>query len=121
MNKDLKFKGTITHILPTQSGTSKYGKEWSKTEFVVKDTAEYPQIGKFEMFNKQDVVKFLKVGNDVEVSYNLNTNEYEGKFYTSLSAWRVSSEKGNKEIENSPPVAETAQAFDNSDIDELPF
>ena len=89
MNKDLKFSGKITKLLPAVTGTSKTGKEWSKTEIVVTDSAKYPQSAKFELFNKPDVVKFLKEGQDVEVSFNLKTNEWKEKYFVSLSAWRV--------------------------------
>jgi len=118
MNKDLKFKGIITHILPTQSGTSKAGKEWSKTEFVVKDNAEYPQIAKFEIFNKPEIVKFLKVGSEVEVSFNLNTNEYKDKFYTSLSAWKVWNSGNSK---SDTPAPNEVTDLPEEDGTNLPF
>ena len=32
--------------------------------------------------------KFNKVGDKVSVKFNVNTNEWKGKYYTTLQSWR---------------------------------
>jgi len=109
----MQFTGVIKEIFPTKSGTSKAGNEWKAVEFIVEEEGEeYPQSAKFQMFGEDKVEKFEKynnVGDNVDVSFNLKTSEFKGKFYTSLDAWKIWSNKG-KEVE----------VTDEDDLD-LPF
>lgn len=82
------FKGTIKLIGEKQTFDSGF----TKVEFVVTETADqYPQDIKFEIVKDKvdDFLKYNKVGKEVEVSYNLRGNEYNGKYYVSLQAWKV--------------------------------
>lgn len=101
---ELKFLGTITHILPIENGTSKAGKEWQKLQFVVKEEKEnYPQIMVFTMMDSKKIEnfeKYQKVGSSVEVSFNMNAREYNGKWYADIVAWNVFG--GKKEEEEMP-------------------
>ena len=58
-----------------------------------------------------DFLKYNKEGKDVEVDFNVRTNEYQGKYYTSLQAWKVF---------KSDPVTAKEQAPDREKED-LPF
>jgi hypothetical protein len=104
---------TITKVLDIQSGTSKSGKEWQKLTFVGETVEEYNNVYAFEIFGAEKVEnfnKFNKVGDLVSVEFNVSCNEWKGKYFTSLAAWRV--EKGSG-------TAEEAPAGDDSD--DLPF
>jgi len=121
------IKGTIKVILDVQSGTAKAtGNEWKKQNFVVSNNDGYEgreQIFCFEVFGAEKVenlTKYNNVGSEVEVSFNIKTNEYQGKYYTSLQAWKIQSmSSGNSTPESTNP-AETfvAEVTDDSD---LPF
>mgnify|MGYP003644170111 CR=1 FL=1 len=93
---ELKLKGTIKNILQVQTGTAKSsGNEWQKLTFVIANNDGYEdkeQIFAFELFGADKVenfTKYNKVGSLVEVSFNIQTNEYKDKYYTSLQAWKV--------------------------------
>ena len=91
MNETYTLKGTIKHIGQTQS----FGdKGFTKREFVVTDKDDkYPQDIKFEAIKERcDQLNSISVGEEVEVSFNLRGNEYNGKHYVNLQAWRVKSE-----------------------------
>jgi hypothetical protein len=88
MKNDLKFNGKITNILEViEVGANK------KVEFVVTEIeVQYPQAVKFGIFGTDKVDKFLqynKVDQIVEVLFNFKTNDYQGKYFTSIDAWRV--------------------------------
>ena len=89
---ELKVTGEIVKILPVESGVSNAGKDWKKINFVVNTGAEYnPEIC-FEIFGDDKVDKFLKynkVGDNVDVDFNVSSREYNGKYYHNIGAWRV--------------------------------
>jgi hypothetical protein len=43
-----------------------------------------------------DFLKYNKVGVSVDVDFNVRGNEYKGKHYVSLSAWKVFKSEANK-------------------------
>jgi len=113
---EFKVKGQIEKILDVQSGTSKAGKAWKSQEFILKTDSEYNNTYCFVVFGDRvdNLTKYNKIGDVVTVQFNVNVNEYQGKYYTSLGAYRI--EGANKEaITNTPE-----QIPDNTD-EILPF
>jgi len=114
---ELKLTGSIKTICEVQTGTSANG-EWKKVTFVIANNDGYEgreQIFAFDIFGAEkveDFIKYNKVGRAVEVSYNIRTNEYNNKYFTSLAAWKIN----KAEAGAMPPVAEVAGVDDD-----LPF
>jgi len=84
----LQLTGTIKLIGEKQTFDSGF----QKVEFVLTTNDEkYPQDIKFEIVQDRvdDFIKFNKVGSVVDVSFNVRGNEYQGKYYVSLNAWKV--------------------------------
>ena len=83
--------GKITKLLDTQSGTRAKG-EWKKTSFILQTNEKYNNTYCFDVFGADQVDTFLKYnkkGSEVKVDFNVQCREYQGKYYTSLQAWRV--------------------------------
>jgi len=93
----MEIKGKITKILEAQTGEKKDGSgSWIKQNFLVETDEKYNNLYCFEVFGDEKVQnfqKYNKVGQEVNVEFNVSTNEYKGNYYTSLSAWKISSEK----------------------------
>lgn len=112
----MQVNGKIEKILPEISGKTKDDKDWKKVQFTVRTSEEYNNLYCFEIFGLEKVSEFLKYrkqGDDVEVKFNVQTNEYQGKYYTSLQAWSVF---GNSSAPK-PPAPDLAPTAG----DDLPF
>ncbi len=92
---DYVAKIEIEEILEVESGVSASG-EWEKVSFIGTEVeGDYPKTIGFEIFGVERVEKFQKynnVGDIVNVHFNISSREYNGKIYTTASAWRVTSE-----------------------------
>ena len=111
----MKVTGKIIKVLETQSGTSAAGKDWQKLAFILQTTEDYNNLYCFDVFGEDKVEQFLKynrVGQDVDVSFNVQTNEYKGKYYTSLQAWKIF--KAEAAVDTPEPAQDEAK-------DDLPF
>ena len=71
--------------------------KFSKREFVVvDDTNMYPQDIMFQLTqDKCNLIDSLVIGDEVEVSFNLNGREWvnpkgESKFFNTLDVWKIS-------------------------------
>jgi len=120
----LEIKGELTKFLDPQTGETKAGGTWTKQSFLVKTDAEYNNLYCFEVFGDekvQNLTKYQKVGDTVTVEFNVNCNEYQGKYYTTLSAWKISKDtSANNVTVNEPKVFETTAVLNQVD-DDLPF
>lgn len=94
----LSVTGKLIKFLEVESGESKSGTSWSKQQFIVQTESQYNNLYCFEVFGNEKVenlTKYQKEGDNVTVEFNVNTNEYKGKYYTSLSAWKISKANAN--------------------------
>ena len=118
----LSIKGKINTKLSVESGVSKAGKEWKKQSFVLNTGAQYrPEIC-FQMFGEEKIELLNKFneGDDVEVFFNLSSQEYNGRYFHNVDAWKI--EKIGEEIAETeyleePPVFDAPA----SEEDDLPF
>lgn len=87
---ELKVTGRLTQILTPESGTSKAGKEWNKQEFVIETNDQYPKLVCFTLFgDKTDLISNIKLGNEVDVSFNLESREYNGRWFHNVNCWKI--------------------------------
>ena len=115
----LSVKGKLSSKLSVESGTSKAGKEWKKQSFLIDTGAQYnPEIC-FQLFgeDKIEILNHHNEGDQVEVSFNLSSREYNGKYFHNIDAWRIEGQgTGSSEMEAAPVfnAPETKE-------DDLPF
>ena len=112
-----KVTGKITKFLDKVTGQKKDGSgEWVKQSYVLETSEQYNNLYCFEVFGDERVDKltqYNKVGDSVTVEFNVSTNEYQGKYYTTLQSWRI-----DKEVAELAPL-ETDPAIKVHD--DLPF
>jgi hypothetical protein len=120
--------GKIIEILPTESGTSKAGKDWKKLTFVIDTGEDYNNIIAFELFGDEKVDNFLKynkVDKTVDVEFNVSSNKWKDKYFTSASAWKITNANDTETaLEQGAKVIDAA--FEpsgdlNEEHDDLPF
>jgi len=85
----MEIKGRIKVIFEAQT----YGNGNSKREFVITTDEQYPQNIKMELYkDKVGLINQFRVGDYVNVQFNLRGNENNGRYYVNLNAWRISRE-----------------------------
>lgn len=86
----MELKGIVVSVLPEQTGTSRAGKEWRKREFVIETEGQYPKKVCIELFGDK-TSKCPQVGAQVTVAIDIESREYQGRWFTQVSAWDVKS------------------------------
>ncbi len=121
----LKVKGTLKQILKAESGVSRAGNEWKKQEFVVETSEQFPKNVCFTLFNdKFSLLENLSEGDEVEVSFNLESREYNGKWFHNINAWKVEKVGTGGNEQDSPPeyrLEDIPPEAADSDEGGLPF
>ena len=87
---DFVFEGIVFAVLPAQTGTSARG-EWHSQNvvFEMKTNSQYPRKVSVKFFNKRDEVARLVVGASYNVTFDVESREYQGRWYTDVLGRRV--------------------------------
>lgn len=89
----MEVSGKIIAVLPLQSGTSKAGNPWKKQEYVLETHDTYPRKVKFDFFGDRVDQFPLQLGDEVTVSFDIESREFNGRWYTDIRGWKA--EKAN--------------------------
>ena len=85
----LNISGIVLNILPLQTGTSKAGNQWQKQDFILETGGQYPRKVCVCLFG-DNVDKFpLQVGQSVTASVDIESREFNARWYTDVRAWNV--------------------------------
>ena len=85
----LNISGVVLNILPLQTGTSKAGNQWQKQDFILETGGQYPRKVCICLFG-DNVEKFpLQVGQSVTASVDIESREFNARWYTDVRAWNV--------------------------------
>jgi len=117
----LAITGKLVKALDLESGTSKAGKEWKKQSFVIDTGAQFNPEVCFSLFgeDKISMLHGIKAGEEIEVSFNLSSREYNGRYYHNIDAWRINKAAGA--VVAAPADEAPFPAQDAEEEDDLPF
>ena len=115
---ELVIKGTIKTIGDVNVVSDKF----KKVEFGIETSDQYPKLVAFQITNDKidNFLKYNKVGQSVEVKFNAESKEYNGRFFTNLTAWRVQNLATNTQAQNTAPALPTQNEVEVEESD-LPF
>lgn len=81
--------GKIIAVLPTRSGTSARGTQWSSQTAVIETHEQYPKRVAFDVLGDKITEFNLQVGEEVTVSFDINAREYNGRWFNSVNVWNI--------------------------------
>lgn len=129
----MEFEGTVVQLLPQAKGVSARG-EWVKQEIVFEQTGEFGRKVCVSFWgDKAQDAAGLKPGDKVKVAANVESREYNGRWYTEVRAWKIDRDQTAPAAQGSeygwgapspsagemPPVSAEEPARD--EFDDLPF
>ena len=120
----MEITGKIIELLTEKSGQSANG-QWRKQEYVLQTEAEYPKKVCFMVWgDKIDQVN-IKQGESLTVAVDLESREYNGRWYTDVKAWKVSRDgvgAGNSQsYSHLDDYGSTSTVSSSLDGDDIPF
>ncbi|MBQ6278304.1 MAG: DUF3127 domain-containing protein [Muribaculaceae bacterium] len=128
----MEVKGKIIQKFDLMSGTSKAGNAWKKQEYLLETLDSFPRKIHFDFFGDRADQYPLNVGDMVNLSFDIESREYQGRWYTSIRGWKA--EKIDEATAAAPQTAQAPQGapapapvpltdttFEQSPADDLPF
>ena len=84
----MEITGKLIKKLDVESGISKAGKEWQKQSILVEQSGEYNKEVVISFFgDKMKSIRDVEEGSEVNVSINLSSREFNGKYYHNIDGW----------------------------------
>ncbi|GIV33565.1 MAG: hypothetical protein KatS3mg031_1100 [Chitinophagales bacterium] len=115
----MELSGKVIAVLPLQSGNGRNG-AWRKQDFILETNGKYPKKVCISMWGDRIDQFNIQEGQILTVSVEVESREYNGRWYTDVKAWKISADRS----EDSPHETGTAPApvNENPDTsDDLPF
>jgi hypothetical protein len=83
----IKLTGTIHKVLPLATGESRNG-VWKKQEFILQTDDQFPKQICCTVWGEKIDEKIIKPGTPVTISADIESREYNGRWYTEVKVWR---------------------------------
>lgn len=94
----MEVTGKIIVALPEVSGTAKAsGKQWKKRNYVLETLDNYPTKIAFEFFGERADQYPLNVGEVVKLSFDIDSHEYQGRWFTTIRGWKAEKENAGSQ------------------------
>ena len=123
-DKERNYREKIIALLPVKSGQSSNG-EWRKQEYIMETETQYPKKVCFMAWGDKIDQFNIKQGEPLTVSIDLESREYNGRWYTDVKAWKVSRDH-EKEYNSGSYLNSNLQSTNSDDSSsydggEIPF
>ncbi|HOU47443.1 MAG TPA: DUF3127 domain-containing protein [Chitinophagales bacterium] len=125
----MELIGKVYKVMPVETGEGKNG-TWKKQQVIIEvDGGKFPKKVAMVFWSELTNSEAFVEGGDISVEFDLESREFNGKWYTDAKAWRINkstsgSTSSSAAAYNAPPAA----AYTESDIppaatveDDLPF
>lgn len=118
------LEGRLVQILSAQEGQSTRG-AWKKQDFIIETSEQYPKKVCICCWNeKTDELSKFQLNDNLRVSVNIESREYNSKWYTDIKAWRIEKLNTESTTNSNPAISEddiSGVSFSNDENDDLPF
>ena len=128
----MEVKGKIIQKFDLQSGTSKAGNPWKKQNYLLETLDSFPKKIYFDFFGDRADQFPLNVGDMINLSFDIECREYQGRYYTDIRGWKAEKIDATAQAaapaptNDAPPATAPAPPapdmnFEQSQEDDLPF
>jgi len=124
-----ELTGRLLNKLPEQTGTGRNG-QWSRQDFIVETQEQFPRKVCFSAWgDKAAQLKSFKTDDMMKVFFNIESREYNGRWYTDLRVWKMEA-AGQSDVRQEDTFAESPRQDDLQPLgeedtaeekDDLPF
>ena len=116
----MQLTAKLVQVLPLQTGAGKNG-QWKKQDIIVETEGQYPKKVCVSIWGDKINEQHLKVGSMLNISFDVESREYNGRWYTDVKAWRVEPAGASAADGNGPIDQPHFEEGTMEEKDDLPF
>jgi len=84
----MQITAKLIQLLPIQTGTGKNG-EWKKQDIIVETDGQYSKKVCISIWGDKINDDQLQIGNLLKIDFDIESREYNSKWYTDIKAWKI--------------------------------
>lgn len=108
----MQLTAKLTAILPEQKVSGKNG-TWTKQDIILETDGQYPKNVCISLWGDKYDRNLLKVGSKLTISFDIESREFNGKWYTNLKGWKVEGESAGSHSDSLDPGSYAPPVFDH--------
>lgn len=112
--------GKLLQVLPLQTGTGKNG-QWKKQDIIVETEGQYPKKVCVSIWGDKIKEDQLKTGAQLNISFDIESREFNGKWYTDVKAWKIEAGTGAAPADSAQGEQYFDEGSSSESKDDLPF
>ena len=89
----MEISGKVIAVLPLATGQGANG-TWRSQDYVIETGGQYPKKVCFNLFGDKIDQFPVSIDDSLKVSFDVESKEYNGRWFTSIRAWKVEKEAG---------------------------
>lgn len=105
----MDLEARVIQFLGETSGTSKAGNLWKKKEWLVETFGQFSRKVKVQCFGDRADLINMETGSDYVISFDLESREYNGRWYTDVNVFRVAPYQGQNNAPQQPSYGGNGQ------------
>jgi len=125
----MDISGKINKILPAETGVGRNGNAWRKQKFVLSVPGQFEKIVCFDVWGDRISLDNFAENEEVKVHFDIESREYQGKYYSDIKAWRIDKMSGAGQNQAPtgyaanvpPPPPPPEPSYNDMPDDDLPF
>lgn len=87
----MQLSAKLIQLLPLQTGNGRNG-QWKKQDIIVETDGQYPKKICISVWGEKINESLLQVGNRLKIDFDVESREYNGRWYTDVKAWKIEAE-----------------------------
>ncbi len=118
----MEVSGKVIQKLPLQEGTGRNGNPWKSQSAILETQDQYPRKICFEVFGEDRINNNpFEVDEIITISFDIDSHEFNGRWYTSIRAYRIQKGVVESAPAGAPAPAVAPMAADAPAADTTPF
>lgn len=116
----MELRAKLIQMLPLQTGEGKNG-QWKKQDIIVETEGQYPKKVCVSIWGDKAEAGVLSLGNMLNISFDVESREFNGRWYTDVRAWKVEMAGASAPMNAADQTAQPVFAPSDENKDDLPF
>jgi hypothetical protein len=116
----MQLVAKLIQLLPLQTGTGKNG-QWKKQDIIVETDGQYPKKVCISIWGDKINESVLKVGSSLKIDFDVESREYNGRWYTDVKAWKIEAGTAAATDKSASKEEDFHNTSFSSNDDDLPF
>lgn len=89
----MQLTAKLIQVLPLQTGEGKNG-AWKKQDIILETESQYPKKICVSVWGDKINENQLKIGSQLKIDFDVESREFNGRWYTDVKAWKVETVNG---------------------------